>query len=365
MSLFKLGIILVAIYLLYSCGSDPLLNMNENDVAGVYQPISKSNIKDVRAEFRNVLCAINNHHGRDLPDYRECDAVLHKLVDEKSLETDYSYQPLFANKLRVLIIPGIFGECMMNEIVPFSYAMEHVNKYKDVEVSIFPGIRGRASSKHNSQVINEYLQKFEKDENEKLVIVAYSKGTTDTLRFLDNPDYSASAEKIDAMVSIAGVVNGTPLADDTGTFLKALAEKFPYSECETQDASGIEDLTRRNQFYRLSSQQQPEHIQYYSLAVYTDKENISSFLKGYYERLSLVDPRNDSQVIYYDSILPGARLLGFANADHWAVALPFARHIDELGFMNHAIATRADRNDFPREILLESILRYVDTTLPK
>jgi hypothetical protein len=42
-------------------------------------------------------------------------------------------------------------------------------------------------------------------------------------------------------------------------------------------------------------------------------------------KLSQVDSRNDSQVIFYDQVIPGSVLLGYLNADHWAIAVPFNR----------------------------------------
>jgi hypothetical protein len=32
-------------------------------------------------------------------------------------------------------------------------------------------------------------------------------------------------------------------------------------------------------------------------------------------------PRNDGLLLIYDQIIPGGTLLGYANADHWSVAL--------------------------------------------
>jgi hypothetical protein len=70
-----------------------------------------------------------------------------------------------------------------------------------------------------------------------------------------------------------------------------------------------------------------------------------------------VDPRNDSQVIFYDQVIPGSVLLGYINADHWAAAVPFNRNHPVLGAMF------VDKNAFPREVLFEAILRYVEEDL--
>jgi hypothetical protein len=62
-------------------------------------------------------------------------------------------------------------------------------------------------------------------------------------------------------------------------------------------------------------------------------------------------------VIFYDMIIPGSTLLGYARADHLAVAIPVNRNWPTLsaGFM--------DRNGFPREVLLEALIRFVEEDL--
>jgi hypothetical protein len=35
-----------------------------------------------------------------------------------------------------------------------------------------------------------------------------------------------------------------------------------------------------------------------------------------YDKLSKVDARNDSQLLFYDEIIPGSKLLAYVNADH-------------------------------------------------
>ena len=349
---------------LAGCSAGPLLSRSANDVGAVLQPISQSNVVDARADFRRQYCLVNEDHGASFPDYRECEEALYRLADESAPSNGFEPALEFRNHIRVIVIPGIFGECLIDEISPFHDAIAHLNQYEAVTAEVLTAVRGRASSEFNAHVIAQYLESLQLGNGEKLIIVAYSKGTTDTLSYLgDQALSSPSVEKISAVVSIAGVVNGSPLADDANAFLKWLARVLPYDECPTQDASGIDDLTRDRQFRRLSEIRLPEHIRYFSLPAFAATESISRALEHSYRRLSLVDPRNDGQVVYYDSIIPGARLLGFANADHWAVALPFSRHVEELGFINRTIARQADENAYPREVLFEAIVRYVDSLL--
>lgn len=83
-------------------------------------------------------------------------------------------------------------------------------------------------------------------------------------------------------------------------------------------------------------------------------QRVSAILLPFYLQLAASDPNNDSQVIHYDAIIPGSTLLGYANADHWAIALPFE-------FQQPALAaTLVNRNHFPRVQLLEAAVRIAE-----
>ena len=86
-------------------------------------------------------------------------------------------------------------------------------------------------------------------------------------------------------------------------------------------------------------------------------ERISSILTGSARKLSQVDGRNDSQVLFYDEVIPGSTLVGYVNADHWAMALPIARKHDTIG------ALFVTENAYPREALMEALLRFVEEDL--
>ena len=60
-------------------------------------------------------------------------------------------------------------------------------------------------------------------------------------------------------------------------------------------------------------------------------------------------------MIAEEAIIPGARFLGVARGDHWAMALPFFEHA------NAEYRKKVNWNRFPRTALLEAIVRYVDS----
>ena len=71
----------------------------------------------------------------------------------------------------------------------------------------------------------------------------------------------------------------------------------------------------------------------------------------------MIDGRNDSQMIYYDQVIPGSSLVGYLNADHWAIAVPISRTHDTIGSLF------VTQNAYPREALLEAVLRFVEEDL--
>jgi len=60
-------------------------------------------------------------------------------------------------------------------------------------------------------------------------------------------------------------------------------------------------------------------------------------------------------LIFYDQLIPGCTLLGYVKADHWALAIPFSQ--DKFA------PALIDKNEFPREVLLEAVIRFVEERL--
>jgi hypothetical protein len=132
---------------------------------------------------------------------------------------------------------------------------------------------------------------------------------------------------------------------------------FPGSDCSEGDGGAVESLRPGVRRTWLADNPLPTEIPYYSLVTYPHPDRISSVLKTTYRQLAKVDARNDSQLIFYDQMIPNGTLVGFINADHWAVAVPVAR---EHGFLGN---TFVDQNAYPREALFEALLRFIEEDL--
>jgi len=169
--------------------------------------------------------------------------------------------------------------------------------------------------------------------------------------------YPDLQQRVSAVVSVAGAVGGTPLANAATQSMLNLLQYFPDAECEPGDEGALESLKPEVRKSWLASHSLPDSIRYYTVITYPDAEHLSAILKLSYDKLSQVDSRNDSQVIFYDQVIPSSVLLAYLNADHWAVAVPFNR--------NHPFiaSTFVDKNAFPREVLAEAIIRFIEEDL--
>ena len=154
-------------------------------------------------------------------------------------------------------------------------------------------------------------------------------------------------------MSLAGIVSGTPLSDHPAK-LDEFVSDVPLSSCRSGDHGAVASVSRRHRIDWLANHPLPTDRTYFSIAALTDRAHVSRPLEESYRQLSTIDPQNDGQVIATDAIMPGSHLLGYLNADHWAVALPLARNVPKLR------SVFAGRNDYPREILLEAIVRTVE-----
>ena len=107
----------------------------------------------------------------------------------------------------------------------------------------------------------------------------------------------------------------------------------------------------------LATHSLPRDLHYYSLATFPQPQRISRILESSHRKLLHIDSRNDSQLIFYDEIIPASTLMGYLNADHWAVALPISRTHQTIGSMF------VTENAYPREALFEALLRFVEEDL--
>ena len=342
---------LFAMLALGGCASGPILDYESDAPAQVLSPIHAAGVEDGRARFREIFCERFAAIGPPSDGEPSCSSYLHRLSDEPVSATTATRGSVPLASIRFVIVPGFMGDAAPGGMRVLDTSIDRLAErgYRIEYIRVSGGGGGR----YNADQIAAFFRDRNFPETEKLVVIGYSKGTIDLLHFLaGNPEL---ARQVDAMVSYAGAVNGSALAEVFPQFLIDIAIFLGGSDAG--DNAGFDALKPSVQMPWLAAHPPPAHIEYFSVVAFTNRENVSGMLKDGYDRLSQINPRNDGQLLFYDQILPGSTLLGYANGDHWAVALPFTEMASGMA------STVVTRNVFPRDALLEAVLIYVRENL--
>ena len=214
-------------------------------------------------------------------------------------------------------------------------------------------LEGRSSSGRNGRAIHDWMQ-AQASALKGAIVIAYSKGATDFMHaaVLD-ADERRWIGRVDALVTVAGVVNGTPLASPWAEWLETLLEGIDVPTCGAGDGGGVDSQTyaqataARDAYLAIASRPPT-----YAVAAVTDEAGVNPLLAPFHRQLREHDVRNDGQVLFEDAVLPGSHLLAIADADHWSIALPFETS-------SLAMRVLAGNNHFPRVALVMAILDFV------
>ncbi len=345
--------VLIAAIALYACASAPEVTVAESS-ALVMAPASQTGVRDHRPEFRNVFCAVLEARMEETGQTDNCEERLVRLADEPTRANAPVDLGISKGAITAVFIAGLWSDCVEQANQSQTPFKDHLARFgyhfEKLRVS------GTSSSESNARFIRDAIVGMpELGTSRKAVLIGHSKGVVDTLRALVT--YPELRSRVVAVVSLAGAIGGSPLADLAPDAAASIAQNTPGLHCKDGDGGALESLrpsVRRNW---LAKNPLPDDVPFYSIVALPSPERISRGLRATHNLLSDIDPRNDGNLLFYDQVIPRSTLLGYANADHWAIAT-------DLGSSPYALVRNlADKSDYPREALVEAVLRFVEADL--
>ncbi|MBS1802309.1 MAG: LssY C-terminal domain-containing protein [Acidobacteria bacterium] len=298
---------------------------------------------NVSAGFSDIFCSVLKQNNPGGGDWGSCS----RYIDSPGKE-DLKLEAL-STKYRVLIVPGILSSCVSDS--PAFQEGQETLKAQGVDVDLLQVPND--SSESNAKMIANYLREHSASDSRKYILVGYSKGGPDIQVALAQEEI---ADKVAGFVTVAGASGGSPVAD----LLPSVAEKYmktvPLKSCQGDLSTGFKSLQRQTRQAFLTAHP-TSPVPTYSLIAKSDESSTSKSLMQTWRVLSSYGSAEDGQLLRDDAIVPGAKFLGAALADHFAVALPFDKSPEA------SIRSGMDKAAYPRAALLESIVRFVANDL--
>lgn len=280
-------------------------------------------VRDLRAEFRSAFCA-------RLPAEADCAATLRRLPGEPSgigrhrsttpTQAASAAPDALAHRYRLAFVPGLLAGCAGSGTMPFADAVPSLHSLGFTAQVL--SIEGRGSSEHNATLIARQLESTPADAR-PWIVFGYSKGLPDVLEALAR--HPALRRNIAAVVSYAGAAGGSRLADGAGHLATALLDHVPLPGCDAGDGTALQSLRRDVRHAWWQAHRAELRLPFYALVAAAQPDRVSAPLQSSYATLSSTGALNDGQLIAADALVPGGALLGYVNADHWAVAMPLSR----------------------------------------
>ncbi len=294
-------------------------------------------------DFARVFCSTLPHlKDKNGHAWGDCGAYLTTAVPAQP-------QPTVPATYRYLFVGDFGGDCLRG-VRAYSTSIAHLRDAHQVSIEAFAVAPFAPSAENGGSIARHIDEAWTADPHRRFVLIGYGKGAADLLEALRALD--AAKTKVAALVTIAGDVGGTWLPDAVRGLVQP-SQPWMGIDCPGNVEAGVFSLARdvRQRFLR----EHPPEVAGYSIVAESTLEETSSALRPSWRRLSAYSAEQDGLFTSWETVLPGGKYLGAARADHWAIALPFEE--------SATAPKAADRNHFPRDAVLEAIVRYVAADL--
>ena len=264
--------------------------------------------RDLRGAYRAALCS------RDGMTQDDCARVLRTYDGEVATPRPPTAQ---ASKYRLLFVPGFLASCFQG-IHSFDDVVRTAREAGFAADVL--GVGGRNDIATNAVMIGDQIERMTAIDSRRLILIGHSRGADELLHVLaTRPDL---ASRVDALLTVAGALQGSPLADDLHGLYGLTLAVMPFDGCDKGQGDPVGDLrpaTRAAWWARYGADVKTP---VYSLVTLPDFSRLGFSLLWPYARLSTYTPDNDGMLRVQDQVTPSSRLLGVVNADHLSVAIP-------------------------------------------
>jgi len=311
--------------------------------------LSQSNT-DRSTSFADTFCAVLDREKAEGADWGDCTTYLD--LSSRPTQTEPVKLCPIPDKYRLLVVPGVFGLCTGSSAPAFQGAREALTKTYGLTTELLA--MPNDSTEANAERIAKYIKEHSVEDQRPYIVIGYSKGGPDVQYALESDQ--ELDKHVAAFVTVAGAVGGSPIADILPGNVHGYMQELNLGSCTGDLSATFKSLERRVRQAFLDLHPEPS-VRTYSLSAVADYGRVSKIMQQNWRLMSVYGPKQDSQLMKEDTIVPGAVYLGSALADHFAVALPF----DSMS--EAKVREFLDQNRYPRTALLESIVRFVAADL--
>ena len=301
------------------------------------------------AAFARTFCSVLGEPAFAADRWDSCDRYLQMAARPEP-------QPLGppSREWTVLLVGGFSSPCFGPEVVTFADAAAHLQEAHGIASHQVP-IGAFETSEANAARIRDFVTSLP---DRRFIALTHSKGAADFMVALAS--YPRELARVEALVTVAGAVGGSFLADDFADLHETVLRKLARPSCRPSaypTENGVDSMRRG---VRQAYLARTEPIwRAYSISAVSTREGTSQVLRGFWKRVAPYAAEQDSHIVERESIVPGGAFLGRALGDHWAVAMPFAGN----PVVPKGVLAIVDRNRYPRPALVEAALRAVATDL--
>jgi hypothetical protein len=302
----RVRVLAVVALLATGCASPPAVPRDGSALPALSATLAEMHVRDLRGPYRAALCARAGMAGK-------CTDTLHRFAGESEGVRPRAADP---SAYRLVFVPGFLATCFPG-IASFADVVDEARR-RGFDARVLE-IGGRSSIAANAKLIGEQIDRLP-DDGRRIIVVAHSKGALDALELM--AERRDVAERIAALVSVAGAFQGSPLADRLRPLYEVVVGTNPFLGCAAAQGDALDDMrpaTRKKWWERHRARLRTPT---YAIVAVPDRDRVSPLLALLHEQLGLSSPWNDGQLIAVDQIPPDGNLLGFVNADHLTAAVP-------------------------------------------